>query len=350
MHLGVAHQRYRMTYAFTDPLGAADPATTRRRIRHAHVLVYGAAAPTLLIALIADGGPLSQRLAAGAAALFTLVVALLLLAWRAPDWLLLVAFPIATLTVTAVAVLDPPLALTPMFYVWPLLTASYFLQRRELYLTYLTVCASFGAVSLWALDEGPRLIQWITVAVVAGVMVVFVGALKTGLDELVQRLHRLAREDPLTGALNRRAFVERLDAELARADRTGASCALATIDVDHFKDINDRYGHAAGDDALRGLVATISRRRRRSDALGRLGGEEFAVLLTDATIADAERYADELRALVRADAVSRGTPFTISVGVTAVTTPGSTAEDLLVAADAALYRAKRAGRDTVRAA
>jgi len=346
----MARWPYPATYPFTDPLGASDPVTARRRIRHAHALVYGAAAPSLLLALLADGGPASQRLATGAAALITLAVAALLLAWRAPDWLLLAAFPLAALTVTAVAVLDPPLALTPMFYVWPLMTAAYFLQRRELLFTYLAVCASFGAVSLWALDDGPRLIQWITVAVVAGVVVVFVGALKTGLDELVGRLHTLAHEDPLTGALNRRAFVERLDAQLARAQRAGTTCAVAVIDVDHFKSINDRFGHAAGDDALRRLVATISGRLRRGDALGRLGGEEFGVLLSDATTLGAERYAHELRTLVAGDAAAAGTPFTISVGVAEVAAPGATAEDLLLAADAALYRAKHAGRDAVRVA
>jgi diguanylate cyclase (GGDEF)-like protein len=338
-------------YPFTDPLGASDPAAARRRIRHAHVLVYGAAAPILLLALIADGGPLSQRLATGGAALFTFVLALLLLVWRSPDWLLLAAFPAGGLVVTAVAVLDPPLALTPMFYIWPLMTAAYFLQRRELLFTYLTVCVSFGAVSLFALDDGPRLIQWITVAGVGAVVVGFVAALKTGLDEFVARLHTLAREDPLTGALNRRAFVELLDGELARAERAGSPCAIAVIDVDHFKAINDRFGHAAGDVALRGLVATISRRLRRGDALGRLGGEEFAVLLADATTADAERYADDLRALVALDAAASGTPFTVSVGVDAAAAgQGRTAEDLLLGADAALYRAKHAGRDTVRAA
>jgi diguanylate cyclase (GGDEF)-like protein len=340
---------HRRSYRFADPLGTSDPAATRRRIRNAHALVYGAAAPSLLIALIADGGPASQRIATGIAALVTLGIGALLLVWRAPDWMLLAAFPLAALTVTAVAVLDPPLALTPMFYVWPLITAAYFLQRRDVLVTYLVVCLSFGAVSLWALDDGPRFIQWVTVAIVGGVVVVFVGALKRGLDELVGRLNTLAREDCLTGALNRRAFVERLESEVARSHRAGTSCAVAVIDIDHFKAINDRFGHAAGDAALCGLVATISRRLRRTDTLGRLGGEEFAVLLADAEAGGAERYSDELRALVAGNAAAAGTPFTVSVGVAATDGPETTAEGLLLAADAALYRAKHAGRDTVRA-
>jgi diguanylate cyclase (GGDEF)-like protein len=339
-----------MTYAFTDPLNGADPATTRRRIRHAHVLVYGAAAPSLLMALLMDGGPASQRLAAGGAAFFTFVMALVLLVWRGRDWILLAAFPLAALTVTAIAILDPPLALTPMFYIWPLMTAAYFLQTREVMLTYLVVCASFGATSLWALDDGPRLIQWVTVAVVSGVVVIFVAALKRELAELVGRLRALAHTDSLTGALNHGAFVARLEAELARRERSGTSCAVAVLDIDHFKVINDRFGHPAGDAALRRLVATVSRRLRGTDALGRLGGEEFAILLADTDMAGAKEYAEEMRGLVAADAAAAGVPFTVSFGLAVPAGPGVTATDVLEAADAALYRAKRAGRDTVRAA
>jgi len=227
------------------------------------------------------------------------------------------------------------------------MTAAYFLRRREVAVTYAVVCLSFGAVSLWALDGGPRFIQWATVAIVGGVVAGFVGALRSSLDELVRRLSRLACEDPLTGALNRRAFVERLDAEIARAVRSGGSCAVAVLDVDRFKQINDRYGHAAGDAALRQLVATVSRRLRSGDALGRLGGEEFAVLLTDARDADLRAYVEEVRALVAADAAAAGTPFTASGGLASLSGTRTSAEDLLAAADAALYEAKRAGRDTV---
>ena len=347
----MARPSTRARYAFSDPLGSSDPAGTRRRIRRSHGLIYGAAAPSLLFALIADGGPLSQRLVTGAAMLATALMAILALAWRsAPDRFLLAAFPLASLTVTGTTVLDPPLALTPMYYVWPLMTSVYFLQRRETLLAYAVVCVSFGAVSLWALDGGPRAIQWVTVVIVGGVVIGFVVALKEGLQDLVGRLSALAREDPLTGALNRRAFVERLDAELARSSRAGRAPAVAMVDVDHFKDINDRFGHAAGDAALRRLVATVSGRLRRGDAVGRLGGEEFAVLLSDAGAGGAEAYADELRALVAGDAAASDTPFTVSVGVAYAAGDGVSAEGLLAAADDALYRAKRGGRDTVRIA
>ncbi len=339
------------TYAFTDPLGLSDAAATRRRIRFALALMYGAAAPSLVLAALTDGGPVSQRLVAGGASVATGVLAILLLLWRrAPDGLLLAAFPLAALTVTAVAALDPPLALTPMYYVWPLMTATYFLRPAAFLLTYAVVCGSFGAVSAWVLDHGPRTIQWATVAIVGAVLVAFVAALKRGVDDLVTRLHRLSREDPLTGALNRRAFMEHVDAEIARAHRAEGSCAIAIVDIDHFKDVNDRFGHARGDAALRSLVATVTRRLRRGDALGRLGGEEFAVLLAGTDAEGAAAYADELRGLVAEDAILSGTPFTVSVGIASAPDAGASAEGLLAAADAALYAAKRAGRDVVRTA
>jgi hypothetical protein len=125
--------------------------------------MYGAGAPSLLFAMLADGGPVAQRAATGASAAAAAAMAVtLLLCRRAPDGLLRAAFPLATLGVTAIAVLDPPLALTPMFYVWPLTTGAYFLRRRASLLTYACVCLGFGAASLWAIDDGPRLIQWVT--------------------------------------------------------------------------------------------------------------------------------------------------------------------------------------------
>jgi diguanylate cyclase (GGDEF)-like protein len=338
-------------YAFTDPLGET-PEGSRRRIRHAHVLIYGSAAPSLLLAMLADGGPLAQRLATGTAALATALMALVMLLWRrAPDGLLIAGFPLAALTVTSVAILDPPLALTPMYYVWPLMAAAYFLQRREVALTYATVCGSFAAVAPWAVDQGPPLVHCATVAIVGGVVVLFVDALKRRLDELVGRLRHIARVDDLTGALSRRAFLEHVDASIAVSRRGGGdACSLAVIDIDHFKTINDRFGHAAGDAALRRLAAVVDDRLPAGALLGRLGGEEFAVLLPGMGRERAEACAEDLRTLVARDAAMAGAAFTVSVGVACLADGHRSGEDLLADADVALYRAKHAGRDTVRVA
>src|SRR5690349_23782803 len=105
----------------------------------------------------------------------------------------------------------------------------------------------------------------------------------------------LASHDSLTGALNRGAFEQRLEAEVARTQRTDAPLALVVFDVDHFKSINDRFGHAAGDDALRAIGDAVSGGMRRSDVFGRLGGEEFALLLPETDMAGAAVVADKLR-------------------------------------------------------
>ncbi len=223
------------------------------------------------------------------------------------------------------------------------------LRRRALLATYGTAVASFAAGIPW-IEPRPTPIQWLTVAIVGGVVLIFVRRLTHALERQARRLADLAREDPLTGALNRRALVERLEAELIRARRSGAWPAVAMIDVDHFKDINDRFGHATGDAALRVLVTAVTHRLRAGDALGRMGGEEFAVMLAGIGPAGAAEYAEELRVLVADSAAATGTPFTISVGVAAPQDGGEDAEGLLAAADAALYDAKRSGRDTVRAA
>ena len=340
----------RGSYAFTDPLGASDAAGTRRRIRHAHALIHGAGAVSLLLALLDVEGPAAQHAAVATAASVTAVIAVLALVWReVPDSLLVAAFPFAALVVTAIAVLDPPLALTPMFYVWPLMSAAYFLRRPALLATYAVVVITFAAAIPW-IDPRPTPIQWLTVAIVGGVVVIFVRRLTRALERQAQRLAVLAHEDPLTGALNRRALVERLEHELTRARRSGSWPAVAVLDVDFFKDINDRFGHAAGDAALRALTEAVAERLRAGDALGRLGGEEFAVMLAGTDASAAAVYADELRMLVAANAAATGTPFTISVGVAVPQHGREDAQGLLAAADGALYDAKRAGRDTVRAA
>ncbi len=112
-------------YAFTDPLGASDAAGTRRRIRHAHVLIYGAGTISLLLALLDVDGPAAQHAAVAMTAAVAAGMTALILVWKnVPDGALVAAFPLAPLLVTSIAVLDPPLALTPMYYVWPLMSAA----------------------------------------------------------------------------------------------------------------------------------------------------------------------------------------------------------------------------------
>jgi diguanylate cyclase (GGDEF)-like protein/PAS domain S-box-containing protein len=155
--------------------------------------------------------------------------------------------------------------------------------------------------------------------------------------------------DPLTGLYNRRFMHDFLERELLRARRTNRSFAVMFIDLDHFKRFNDSFGHDAGDFVLQSFTKLLTSHFRGSDVICRYGGEEFALVLPDSSLIDAEMRADDLRTKVRQLAIShRETalgPITCSVGIAEFPEDGSTAEELLRVADKCLYEAKTQGRD-----
>ena len=153
-----------------------------------------------------------------------------------------------------------------------------------------------------------------------------------------------ARTDELTGLLNQRACHERLGEEVARADRTGNPLSVVLFDLDHFKQINDTYGHAAGDRALRAVGERLRATVRADDTVARFGGEEFALIVAGAGPAQALEAAERTRAAIAEAPVDPGR-LSASAGVATYGRDGDNAQDLLEAADRALYRAKRAGRD-----
>ena len=157
-------------------------------------------------------------------------------------------------------------------------------------------------------------------------------------DRLQEELNHHATHDPLTGALNRRAFALLAEKQVAQAARTGRPLAVLMMDLDHFKRINDTLGHSGGDATLCRFVAVAGDVLRAEDVLCRFGGEEFVALLPHAEAAQAVAAAERLRLAFTA------TGATVSIGVASLR-PGEDLEDLLRRADAALYDAKRAGRD-----
>jgi two-component system cell cycle response regulator len=162
-----------------------------------------------------------------------------------------------------------------------------------------------------------------------------------------EEIYRLMITDGLTGAATQRAFVEFLDRELLRAKRHARPLALVMLDIDHFKEVNDKNGHLAGDYVLRGVAAAVRGEVRGDELFARYGGEEFAVVLPETILDDAARFCERIRAKVEAQTFSwkeDAMNVTISIGGTS-SLPGEDQPALVARADARLYEAKRTGRN-----
>jgi len=165
----------------------------------------------------------------------------------------------------------------------------------------------------------------------------------------LEQVQQLASHDELTGTLNRRALMAALERERSRSERSGAPFSITMIDLDHFKQVNDTHGHAAGDEVLRAFAATVHDTMRATDIFGRYGGEEFLMILFDTTPALALKAMERIGAAVAAKNWSMIAPdlsVTLSAGI-ASHRKGENIEQLLHRADLALYQAKNSGRNTV---
>ncbi|RLB52583.1 MAG: GGDEF domain-containing protein [Deltaproteobacteria bacterium] len=165
-----------------------------------------------------------------------------------------------------------------------------------------------------------------------------------------EEIYRLTTVDGLTNVYNKRYFMENLEREMSRASRYDRQLSLLIFDIDHFKQINDTYGHLAGDHVLKRLAAVVMENIRREDFLARYGGEEFAIILPEIDRPNAVVMAEKIRRLVEASDFSfEGTEIslTISVGVATIEDQASDAVDLIRQADGNLYQAKRSGRNKV---
>jgi diguanylate cyclase (GGDEF)-like protein len=229
-------------------------------------------------------------------------------------------------------------------------------RRHPAFAPYLALAAVFGL--LIAVHRHERFFPGLSL-VLAAAAVAAVVALRqliaqrelVGLHAELRAAHRelaaLAATDPVTGLPNQRALCAALDGELARRLRSRRPCALLFLDLDHFKRINDTHGHRAGDQTLREFGEVVTAELRAVDVFGRWGGEEFVALLPGVDSAEALLAAGRVREAVAAHefAAVGGAPVTVSIGVAA--SLEADREELLADADAALYEAKRAGRDRV---
>jgi diguanylate cyclase (GGDEF)-like protein len=259
-----------------------------------------------------------------------------------PFWLMVLTMVLAV--IVSITIQGPNGA----FWAFPTLFIAYFLLRRRVALL-LSLLLLVGAGAAAFITTGGGLPLAARVFATLALMLVMINVVLNVLGELQDAMQAQAITDPLTGAFNRRHLVAQLAVLPEPSPGTDAVNMLLALDVDHFKTINDRHGHAAGDAVLRGLVATLRARLRPTDRLFRTGGEEFVLLLPRIARADAVRLAEELLRRVADAALVPDHPdwgVTVSIGV-AAQRPGRDVDAWQRATDEALYEAKRRGRNCV---
>ena len=270
------------------------------------------------------------------------------LTWMArsvPSRLLPVALAWGSTLITGVAYFsaERPSPLI-FFYLWIFLYSAYFFTRAQAaaqiayvgiaYAVLLRLQPPPGALAWWAVGMGTLLVT-----------AALIWTMRERAESLIARLYDAARTDPLTKLLNRRGFRELLDLELERARRSESPMTLLVGDIDHFKEVNDRAGHQAGDAALQRIAHIFESAKRHVDTPARVGGEEFALILPDADQHGALVIAERLRCALLDEFGGDAVPITISFGIATFRDHGETAASLLHAADDALYEAKESGRN-----
>jgi diguanylate cyclase (GGDEF)-like protein len=230
-----------------------------------------------------------------------------------------------------------------LFWLYPVLVTSFFLTESR-YAMVINIAAVVGLmVHGVAFSSSVQMWTFATTAVVVSCCAY---AFAHRNEDQRERLEHLATVDPLTGVKNRRSMDEELAVATSVSARHGISQGLVLLDIDHFKKVNDVYGHSVGDEVLKELVALIQQNIRRSDQLFRFGGEEFVLLMSGVDEAGLRAVMHNLQEIIRRFLRHPGGPVTASFGV-AVLGPDESPEDWFSRADAALYKAKESGRDQV---
>ncbi len=255
----------------------------------------------------------------------------------------------ASATATAIAIagnLAGPEVAFDFLCLWPLGLVAWLAGFRAglaLALACATASLGTGLLSHPTLTAGLKLWNFFVELGVYWSQVVLVSILHARVNEE----RHLARTDAVTRLDNRRAFEEAADRELERARRQGRPVTVAYLDVDDFKQLNDRWGHSAGDEVLVVVGATLRAETRRIDTAARIGGDEFGLLLPDTTASAAAALLARLRGRMGVALAQRGRHVTLSVGAVTFQAAPATVAEMVARADEAMYQAKRAGKGTI---
>lgn len=235
-----------------------------------------------------------------------------------------------------------------LFYLFPIAAVSWLADRAS------GVALSLSCAGIWLVAEiatahpysHEAILYWNAGIHFASFLVV--ALLLSALRSNLAYQERLARIDSTTGAANRRAFLDLLQREVDRASRYGDRYAIAYLDLDDFKQVNDHHGHQTGDQLLRVVAATMQESLRRTDSYARIGGDEFALLLPESGAEATKTVVSKVRRDLLASMRKHDWPVTFSIGALVVTEPVESLDELIGMADALMYEVKRAGKNSIR--
>lgn len=233
-----------------------------------------------------------------------------------------------------------------LFYLVPISLVTWGTSKR-----YGAAAAALGALVWLSADVSagqsytkPAIYFWNTA--IRFCFFIFVVFLLSALKKSLEHEHELARTDPLTGAANSRLFMELLNREIDRSRRYAHSFTVAYFDLDDFKDLNDRLGHSAGDEALRVIVREVKANLRRTDIVARLGGDEFVLLLPETNQREARSVMSKLRRALLKSMREKRWQVGFSIGVLSCREPEGAPDQFLAAVDRLMYAAKRGGKNS----
>ncbi|HYH54229.1 MAG TPA: diguanylate cyclase [Solirubrobacterales bacterium] len=309
-------------------------------VSSAALIFVGAAALNLIEVAVPGGPPLS--LLPGVASL-GLAAVLYFCGRRFPVAAMALLGPIGAALIAYALATTPGVSDGAVLYLWPVLWEAYFFGRRGAIGIVVWVALVHG-VALATMVNGGNFDRWLDVVVVAAVVAAVVELLSARNRQLLEELAAEAQVDNLTGLLNRRGFAERGRVELARAKREVDWLGVASFDLDHFKAVNDEFGHDVGDQVLVRAAELFQGQMRDTDVLARVGGEEFVALLPGDGIAAAEALAERVRTALAESEHPSLPRVTVSIGVASAVAPDRL-EEILKGADRALYEAKAGGRN-----
>lgn len=319
-----------------------DIRSNRRIMAYTAAAIYGIAGLDGAIEGFLPGDPPFSMLPV--VVVFVLFFVLMAIGPRLPRPALTLLGPLGVVLIAYALSTSPGPGDGAVLYALPVFWTTFFFGRRGA--VAILACVAVGhAITLLALpapDSYPG--RWLDVMVSVSGVALVVLVLESRNEMLLARLADEARTDPLTSLLNRRGFDEHASRELAHASRQGQPIALATFDIDHFKAINDQWGHVVGDRVLVHMARVLAGEARQIDVAARLGGEEFVVLIPGCDEAGAEAFAERVRRALAATGGVDLPQVRVSAGITATASPLDV-QSMLERVDHALYAAKRGGRD-----